>query len=235
MNITVSLRHGPLDIEIEAEDEEDYRQEILDLAEFLKENEEQFGVFDIPSPDAEDELESSSDDSTQTKLSFSGASTKTEKTTEQSGSSQPEVLETEGEKFSSISRRTGVDEVVLARMFDVPDDEEELPAIIIEEFEEGIDVLGPNRTERQARASLMLLYIWEKVRGVDSVISSDLDDSLHMSGVDPENKYNMYNAFDGDADAYFNREGRGRNTKVSLSRRGERVAIDEIEDLATYL
>jgi hypothetical protein len=112
----------------------------------------------------------------------------------------------------------------------MPDDEDEVPSIIIAEFEEGEEIFGTSRSEQQARASLILLFIWQEIRDVEEVPSSKLGDALHMSGIDPENMYNMYNSLGGDADRYFNRTS--GNPTVALSRQGERAAIDEIQSIA---
>ncbi|MDR5656718.1 hypothetical protein RH831_05940 [Halodesulfurarchaeum sp. HSR-GB] len=225
MEINISLRHGPLDIEVQAESDESYRQEILDIASFIEENEtvlEALEGYPNPSTVHTDEQDSSTE-----QIILEG--TKNDTDTKQTSSDESK---TSG-RFASISRRTGVDEGTLESFFDMPDDDDEVPAIIIEEFNEGVEALGDSRMERQARASLMLLYIWEDIRDVEKVYSTDLGDSLHMSGIDPEKMANMYQAFDGDADAYFERHGSGGPySGVSLTRRGERAAIDEIQEIA---
>jgi hypothetical protein len=221
MDISVTLRHGPLDVEITADSDEDYKQELLDLAEFLEENEEHFDSLNTPAPS--EETTTGDNTSKQAPLdSHWGEEQKAKQETVSVG------------LFESVSRRTGVDESTLARIFDVPEESEandgELPAIFVDEFEEGSSVFGSSRRERQARASLVLLYLWDECLGVTEVESGSLSDALHMSGIDPENKYHMYNAMDGDADRYFSRE-KGGNSTVKLTRQGNRAAIDEIKSL----
>lgn len=227
MNIKVTLRHGPLDFEIEADsDDDDYQDEIAKILDFVEENKDKLndvgaGLAPTPRPSGGTDVERAPSEETETETS--------------SESSEAPDTESNG-RFVEISRRVGVDEATLERMFDVPEDKDEIPAIIIEEFNGGVDSLGDNRMERQARGSLMLLYMWQKVHDLEKVYSSDLADALHMSGVDPEKTANMYQAFDGDADAYFERHGSGGPySGVSLTRRGERVAINEIEKFSNNM
>jgi hypothetical protein len=216
VQISITIRHGPLDVEIQAEESEEYQQEVLDLLDFIETNQTRFE--DLSSAPIEADIPE-----------ITQAPADTDMWEEEEARADEG-----GSNLSDISRRTGVDQSVLERLFDIPEDIEETPAIIIEEFEDGIDVFGTSRRERQARASLVLLYVWQQVRQVDEVPSSELGDALHMSGIDPDNMYAMYDALGGDADAYFNRTSGGTPT-VTLSRRGERAAIDELQELVGRL
>lgn len=53
MEISIHLRHGPLEIEIEADREDNYQQEILDILNFIEENHERFNNL-TPQQDEED-------------------------------------------------------------------------------------------------------------------------------------------------------------------------------------
>jgi len=225
MDISINLRHGPLEVEIQAEKEDDYQREILGVLDFIEAHQERFDQLTPQqrSEERQDEYEQAPADSEIWEQQPSSADAVSERETGTSSGS-----------FASVSRKTGVDESTLERMFDMPENEEEVPATIIEEFEEGIDALGDSRREQQAQASLMLLYIWHEIRDVDKVSSSDLADALNMSGVDSDQMYGMYKALGGDADAYFTRTT-GGNPTVKLSRRGKRVAVNKIEEFAKRL
>jgi len=154
MNVNVTLRHGPLDIELEADSEEEYEKEILGIASFLKENEEELEVLAGLTRPADGNPRGNDDGTWQTYLN------------ERPGSASAETSELTPETadlFSSVSHRTDEDPETLARIFDVPSDAEEddFPAIFSEEFEEGVEVFGSSKTERQARGSLVLLFrLW---------------------------------------------------------------------------
>jgi hypothetical protein len=221
MEINIHLHHGPLDVEIQADKEDDYQQEVLDVLEFIQENQEQFSQLTTQQAENEQSTE------------YDQAPADSEIWEEAANTDDSDRQDT-NQIWAPVSRATGVDESILERMFDMPENEEQVPAIVIEEFEDGIDSLGGSRRERQAQASLMLLYIWHEIRGVDKVPSSDLADALNMSGVDSANMYAMYDALGGDADAYFNRTS-GGNPTVKLSRRGKRVASNQIETFTECL
>ena len=221
MEINIHLHHGPLDVEIQADKEENYQQEVLDIIEFIEENSEEFNHLSPQQEDRhEEEYEQAPADSDIWEEGVNNEESSQERNT--------------NGIFQSVSRATNVDESTLERIFDMPENEEQVPAIIIEEFEEGLDVLGSSRRERQARASLMLLYIWHEIRDVDEVLSSDLGDALNMSGIDPTDMYGMYDTLGGDADTYFNRTT-GGNPTVKLSRRGKRIASNQIEEFTEHL
>ena len=224
MEINVTLRHGPLSVEIQAEQEDDYQQELMEVLDFIEENQQSFEQL-TPWQKDEDQIGG---------YVQAPADSEIWETRHGSAETVEERPDRSNRIFESVSRSTGVDEATLERIFDMPENEEETPGIIIEEFEEGVDALGNSRREQQARASLMLLYIWHEIRDVDKIPSSELADALNMSGVDPTDMYAMYSALGGDADAYFNRTT-GGNPTVKLSRRGKRVASNEIEEFADQL
>lgn len=138
---------------------------------------------------------------------------------------------TEPYEFGDISERTQVSPDTLSQIVEIPDTHEESPYLKLYLFDEGAEVLGSSRMDRQARASLILLYIWEEVYGKDEVEGEVLDEALHDSEIDSERRDNMYRALSGDADRYFDR-GQGI---ISLRPPGRQAAREEIQELATHL
>src|SRR5699024_3563378 len=110
-------------------------------------------------------------------------------------------------------------------------EEDQVAELWLEEFEDGEEVLGSSRREKQARGSLLLLLLWKECREVSEVSSENLNNALHTSRIDPSRRDSMYQALDGDADGYFER---GSGT-VSLTQSGERAAIDEVNRLVELL
>lgn len=205
MEITLTLEHGSLHAEFAGGDREELQNELLEFVSFLDENQEKLGKL--------------------------AAAANTEN---REGSTQSHATEWEGGEsreisgtLSSVAERTRVDETTLNELIEVPDDEEEPPFLNLYKFGEEAEVLGSSRAERQARASLILLYIWKECRGEDEVDSEDLNAALSYSDVSPERRDAMYRSLDGKADNYFNRNG-----AVSLKPPGEHAAREEIQDLA---
>lgn len=48
MDVRLTLRKGPLEVEIEASDDDNYQSEVLEILEFLESNEEQILELDAP-------------------------------------------------------------------------------------------------------------------------------------------------------------------------------------------
>jgi hypothetical protein len=97
----------------------------------------------------------------------------------------------------------------------------------LHKLEEEEEVLGSSRKDRQARGSLILLYLWQKCLGFDEIESGKLNTALSYSEINPKRRDAMYSALEGDADGYFNRNG-----PISLTPTGEHAAREEIQSLA---
>lgn len=93
-------------------------------------------------------------------------------------------------------------------------------------------LLGDQKTDRQRRASLILLYIWEECLGEDRMKSTDLKEALMLSDIDETKMSNMYQ---GEGDRYFDRGGRGPSATVALTGPGRRRAFKIIEELMDRL
>lgn len=200
MEVTLTLKYGPANAEVTGEDREDVQDEFLELSEFLRNNQEE-----IHSLAAQPE-----NGTVQTSL-------------DQPSSPAQDV----DSLLTPVAERTQVDIATIGELFDVPEDEEEVPHLKLYNFEEGEEVLGTNRNEQQARGSLMLLYLWHECRDVDEVESGQLSTALNHSYISPERRDSMYSALGGDADNYFNRNG-----SISLTPPGEHTAREEIQSLA---
>lgn len=211
MKITATLDYGSLEIELASEDREEIENELLAFVDFIESNKESLS-----------KAVSGTDDKTETK---SGVQT-TLGTTDDSDPKET----TSSLDISEITSRPHIDTQILDEFLKVPDDEEKVPYLYMDGFEEGEDVLGTSRRERQARASLLLLKAWKDLRDVDPVESEQLNESLHTSRINPDSRKNMYQAMDGDADDYFTRDFSG---DVGLTQSGERAAEDEIERLVS--
>ena len=212
MELTVTLNHGVLNAEFTGEVREEIENELVKFKEFLDEN---AGLFGDAIP-----LTSNSGEDVQSAVT-------------QDWSDQSRVTPSKSScQFSDIADRARVDEATLESFLNMPSDEEKVPYLRLDDFEEEEGILGDTRKDRQARASLVLLYLWQTIREQSEVKSGKLNEALHISQITPTNRQNMYTALNGDADGYFTRSKAG---KVGLTQGGELAAVDEITRLAETL
>jgi len=208
MEFTVTVEHGPLNLEIEGGDREEIQNEILGLAEFVEENKDTLSEFKLQS----------------------GAEEEDNKQPVQTPATEWEDSTTspDGSGFSSISERTRVDEETLGQLFEIPENEEEPPFLSLYQFEEGTEVLGGYRNQRQSHGSVLLLYLWQECRDVQEVELDELDEGLSYSDIEIERRDAMYQAFGEDARKWFDSSNGG----IRLTTPGEHHARQLITDLA---
>jgi len=197
MEFTVTINHGPLDVEVVGEERKKIQEEILGLAEFIEQHEDSLNHFQVP--EAGHESGTSKDRTAQTEMTGYNAN----ETQDTNNNAQ----EQHDSRFSQVVQETGIDEKLLADLINLPDDkgeeEEGIPSINTYHFGEGIEILGSYRNQRQAQASAILLYIWDVCLDEKKVKFDQLDEGLTASDVETERRKNMYSAFSGDAGDWF--------------------------------
>lgn len=204
METTAKLKFGPLEVEIRAQNDDDYRSEILELIQFIEENRDSFE--DIGSGISPPEIPSSGAES----LSLE------EVGEEEVMDEEKRDDETSG-PLGAISSRLRVSESELENFIYVDPDGDNFPILYIDE----VGDIGNRKTDRQRVASLILLYVWHECYGESRIKSSSLKDALELSNVSSSGMGNMYQ---GDGDRYFDRRGRGPSATVSLTPPGKRQA-----------
>lgn len=203
METTVKLEYGPMEVEIHAFDDENYQKEVLDLIQFIEDNQE--SLEDLEGVDESAEMDHPRVEGTSL-----------EEFTE-NGDENDEEIEQESGPFSDIASKLRVPESELERCFYIDLDGEEPPVIYLDE----IGNIGQRKTDRQRVASLALLFLWHKFYDVDRVKSSSLKEALELSNISSSGMGNMYQ---GDGDRYFDRRGRGPSATVGLTPPGKRQA-----------
>lgn len=203
MDTTVNLEYGPLEVEVHALEDENYKREILDLIEFIEDNRESL-----------DEL---GGDSGPTEIPESKSETMSlgEFTADEEG--DEEGSEEESGPLGPIASRLRVPMSKLENFIYVDPGTDDFPVLYLEEVGE----IGEKKTDRQRIASLILLYVWHECYDESRVKSSSLKDALELSNVSSSGMGNMYQ---GDGDRYFDRRGRGPSATVSLTPPGKRQA-----------
>jgi len=230
MDIHVSLRHGPLEVEIDADSEDDYQSELLDLLEFLEEYEERFTDLDPQSGELESEVDDGNgvkngDDDHDGQASmdvFTGGNDASEE--EQATPGKSSTTANEEAEIASLAKKADASVKQLRDFVDIDSTGEEPPFIVAE-----TDNFGENKTRRQFIGSLILLAVWDKCYEEDRMKSSTLKDALEFSNIDSDSMYNMYNL--DDAEGLFDKTGRGGRATVKLTRPGQREAYKKLRNL----
>jgi len=206
MEVTLTFRYGPLDIEIEGNKEE-VENNLVEFVEFLQENEDPLRGMEFLPVDREETEQSSLGELEE----------------QQEVESEIETAEEDTIAYGDIPNRTGLDRQVLSEYFDIDSEGEEPPHLNFD-----TEILGDSRKERQMRGSLILLTLWRECNDAEDVRSPQLKDALHISGIDDDHLYAMFNH--NEYDRYFRREGSGANTDISLTMSGKRNGFDQIEE-----
>jgi hypothetical protein len=210
MDTTVTFEYGPISVEIHAYEGESYQDEVLDLLQFIEQNQDRF-----------DELEASSKSPEIHPEKTETASLQEFATEDQEG----ENTEEENSPLKSIASELHVDIYDLETFLYANPKDDEPPILYIDELDE----LGDKQADRQRIASLILLYTWHDCYGEERVRSSALKNALELSNISSSGMANMYQ---GEGDRYFDRRGRGPTATVKLTPPGKRQARKEIKKFA---
>lgn len=205
------MKRRGLEIEISGQDPEDVRRELLETVRFLDENKDEIEATTPVNPNTN--LKSAKTNEPVSKVGNGTNESDTEANNQQT--------ETDS-SFTPLSRKLGIPEDRLRDVFIV--EEEDQPSLYLPDNK----VLGSQKTDRQRRASLILLALWELCYDEERVKSSDLKESLMYSDVDETKMSNMYQ---GEGDRYFDRAGRGPSATIALTGPGKRQAMKEIDRL----
>lgn len=227
MEITVSFRHGPLDVEFQSEDREALQEDLRGFVKFLDQNKEEFGYLDAPVGSEHQPSEENPG------LSPEYWEQKRQRAEDDSESSSTnEDSNNESAKFSKLSERTRLDEDILNTIYEIPDDEDEPPYLNLFQFDENTGVLGEYRNQQQALGSALILYAWEMVRGEEKVSYEELDTALSWSEIDVERRDAMTQAFGDDARDWFDRD---EGERIGLTTPGKQRARRKLRELAELL
>jgi len=213
MNYEITYECGPLSGTFTGSDRVELQTELVEFAAFVEDNESTLlppeAVGEAP-PDGEspaDEPDSTSD---------APADTSQRATT------------TTADPLVRLATACDVQVADLRSLVVLPDDiKQGVPMLRLSSLPSGTEQLGQYRNGRQAIASLVLLAIWRECYRAKRVEHDRLKRALEYSDIGTEHLDNMYNAFSGDADTYFNR-GDGQ---VSLTTRGEGEARSQVRTL----
>lgn len=208
MKRTFTVQFGSFEARLLTDESDNWGAELLELLDFIEENKESFEVLPV---------------GREADISYvvGNEETKSDNSRdERSGPSDDHDVSLADGPLSPIAKELGVPESNLEEIIYLEEDSE-APLLMIDDK----SILGDRKTDRQRRASLILLYAWEKCLGVERVRSTELKDALALSVVNEQNIGNMYQ---GEGDRYFNRQGRGPSASVALTPPGQRAARKEL-------
>lgn len=220
MEVHFSLQVGPLEAEITADDEEDYKRELIQLIEFIQNQQDQLSAISLP----------------ETEPSVAGANSRSRRPEEEAensetdranapGESTTKTAEDEGGPLWGLARRCGLSQNELAQIVDVDPQFEDPPLLLVDS-----DQLGDNVPEQQFTGTLLLLAVWEECYEESPVEVSRVKDGLEYAGISSANFYRMYKH--SDAKQCFRRSGENQGATIRLTRAGERKAIERLEELS---
>lgn len=222
METTVTLGYGPVEFEIHALKDDDYKEEVLEILEFIDENEDKFSTIgiDMKSP----EIEDSKTEETSLEVFTERDEEKEEKENDENEAS------TEREEqgpLGEIANRLKVRISRLEEFVYIDEKKESYPVIYPEEVGE----LGERKVDKQRVASLILLYLWHDFYDQERIKSTELKDALELSDISSDGMGNMYQ---GEGDRYFDRRGRGPSATVRLTPPGKRQARKHLKNLLDH-
>lgn len=208
MEITLTFNYGLLDAEFTGEDREKVQKELLEFVKFI---EEEDSLSRLSTLSVDDEPDDEERQTSATEWPESDSQNKSETS-----------------NFTSLSRKTGINEEVLSRIFKLPDDEEGVPSLNMYHFEDGTLALGNARNQRQSQASVLLLYVWEECLDQKKIDYERLDDALIESDVETERRDAMTQAFSKDAGSWFESD----TSRIWLIGQGKNHARELLHELS---
>lgn len=223
MNIKIEFHYGPLQVEVESNDDEEYDEVLHNVAEFIDNNKELFASVSL-------------DQSTQKEEADKGRSgesgegdTNLSQFTDSQDSRPDSNTSSEDTGWQPIVNATGVSQEKLRHLFGVGEDV--LPQILF-----GESLTNESNTEQMLRGTLMILAVWEDYYGRESMLKQEITDILRKSGVQHENYHNVYQRSEFSTffirDDVSDEETGGETSEISLTPPGKSRAYELIEEYA---
>ncbi|EMA40807.1 hypothetical protein [Halococcus hamelinensis] len=210
MKTNVKLEYGSATFEIQALEDDNYKDEVLEMLEFIGEHEDQFEILG--------EMKSAP------KMADSGAEDKSLDEFLPSQTKNEEEENAESDPLYPIASRIKVPVSELNTFLHVEPEEDSPPFV----YTEDLDIDARRQVDKQRIVSLIILYLWDECYGYDRMKSTQLKDSLEFSDTSSSGMANMYQ---GKGDRYFDRRGRGPSATVGLTPPGKRQARKELTQI----
>lgn len=213
MQLTITLNHGPLDVEFNGDDREELQEELLGFSQFIEENSGIFDGVEFSNGKSTDEEEPGIDSDYWEEKAENGGSSEGDSKT--NGRDHP---------LASLARQTGSSVDRLDEIIYVDPEGEEPPQLLIDKSR-----LGSKKAERQRHAAYLLLLVWENCYEEERMKNSDLKRTLSIANISDNN---LYNAWAGAGKGNFDPSGRGASATLGLTGPGEREALKLMKKLA---
>lgn len=207
MEVTITFNQGPLEAEIHASDEDDYRKILDDLADFVNKHPE---LVEKPNPGT-------------TPSQTTGGRSDQAGDEAQESEGKVSSLEVENEMLRPVLRETNIDEESFIRVFEVHKDV--TPRILNTEI-----LPGDSPGKMVLNASAILLTLWQECYDETWMKSSDLSDTLEQSGISDRTDY-IYNQ--SNWQSLFDKQGEGRGTKLRVTRLGKDEGVALMKEMVS--
>jgi hypothetical protein len=223
MDIEITYRDGPVQAEIRANEEEDYREVLDALSEFV----DDYGGVTQTSVTANGEPEDSENEhgGDATLAEFDGG-----QADEIKSSGDEDAVSRDDDPDNRLLAETGLTEDELYRILKVgkvDDDEVDVFPRIIGET----DILGDTIKERLLNGSTIILTVLSDYHGVDRVKTSNLKQALKDSGMKADSNFGNISTLR-EGEIYLNRRGSGNSATTEIRPPGRDKAYELVQKLA---
>jgi hypothetical protein len=213
MEISITFRDGPIDVEVSANEEESYIKVLEEIGKFVEQYDP--AGYQMQRESHKKNSNNSADRNLVENAGQGSGSEFTDSTAENSHLDSVDATESELLRVLRLGSSDG-------------DEVEEFPEIIAD-----VDVLGDSNQDRLLNGSIVLLTVLDEVHGISRVSTSELKTALGDSGVDVDNWANIGRP--ANADVYLNRRGSGSSATTAIREPGKEDAYEHIQALVGNL
>lgn len=223
MDIEITYRDGPVQAEIQSNEDEDYREVLNALSKFVDDYGKVTQTF--VTNNGEQENSENTNGNEATLAEFDGG-----QTDETEPSENGESDFTDDDSDNRLLAETGLTEDELYRILKVGEVDggeiDVFPRII-----DGTDVLGDTIKERLLHGSTIILTVLSDHHGVDRVKTSNLKQALKDSGMKANGNFGNISTLR-EGEIYLNRRGSGQSATTEIRPPGRDEAYELVQKLA---
>lgn len=222
MDIEISFQDGPVQAEIQANKDEDYREVLDALSEFV----DAYGevtTTPVTNGETENSITTSEDDATLDEFDSS-------QTNKSDSPESEEVVPDDKNPDNELLAETNLTEDQLYRILKVgkvDDDEIKVfPRIICD-----TEILGDTIKERLLHGSTIILTVLSDHHGIERVKTSNLKQALKDSGMKADGNFGNISTLR-EGEIYLNRRGSGQSATTEIRPPGRDKAYELVQKLA---
>jgi hypothetical protein len=214
MEISITFRDGPIDVEVSANEEESY----IDVLEELERFVDEYGPTGYQMQQHGPQQKNRDDSPDKNSKENAGQESKSESTDSTAENSYLDRVNATDSELLRILKLGSID----------GDEIKEFPKII-----GNVDVLGESGQDRLLNGSIVLLTVLDEVHGISRVSTSNLKNALSDSGMNVDYWTNIGQT--SNVDVYLNRRGSGSSATTAIREPGKEDAYEQIQTLVGNL